>query len=504
MSSNTPNLGLLKKDPMVDGNETFNIETMLNENWDKVDEAVGKVREDLGNIDVDIPEASLTEKGIVQLSNATNGTRENVAATEKAVKVAYDRGSAGITAAAKAVPKAIPDNRSIASKPSDYSQNVAYTFKTGSIVGLPAEQFVVIHGFKGWTDDSGGVTHEYASGGTTGGMYHRTGSAANDTWGPWMQIIDYGAPWQKRKLTEDNGLSINVSNGNANNLTEAGLYVGENIANAPVTGAGQWYYINVMAMAAGVWVKQIAIDLFSNTYQMRTGSDAGGGVISWGPWTQDLFTSVANGKQAIATAISGKGVPASGSDEFAVLANKIGQISTGYQSLLNFSLGDINMKTQIMTRDLFTIPASKNFVNLFSVDHAYTTYKNFPVDCSTSIDSSFYFSSGSFMSARISLVDSAGLVCTIFDGRHWGHNGFVEFMRINVGISSLRLNRVTGDARACIWNGSGYHTISITLPPEFRTTEPIKVVGVHEHNFGESWTAFVCKDAANNINVVTL
>ena len=29
---------------MVDGNETFNIETMLNENWDKIDEAVGQVR----------------------------------------------------------------------------------------------------------------------------------------------------------------------------------------------------------------------------------------------------------------------------------------------------------------------------------------------------------------------------------------------------------------------------------------------------------------------------
>jgi hypothetical protein len=80
---------------MVDGNETFNIETMLNENWDKVDEAVGQVREDLGNIDVDIPEASLTEKGIVQLSSATNGTRENVAATEKAVKAAYDEALAG-------------------------------------------------------------------------------------------------------------------------------------------------------------------------------------------------------------------------------------------------------------------------------------------------------------------------------------------------------------------------------------------------------------------------
>ncbi|MGG4344910.1 pyocin knob domain-containing protein [Paenibacillus lautus] len=146
-------------------------------------------------------------------------------------------------------------------------------------------------------------------------------------------------PWQKRKLTDESGISINVSNGNANNLVAAGFYVGENIANAPVSGAGQWYYINVIAMASGVWVKQEAMNLFTNTYQMRTGSDAGGGVISWGPWTQDLFTSVANGKQAIATAISGKGVPASGSDEFAVLASKISQISTGMK-FANGGLGN--------------------------------------------------------------------------------------------------------------------------------------------------------------------
>lgn len=39
MPSNTPNLGLYKKDPIADGNDTFNIETMLNENWDKIDTA---------------------------------------------------------------------------------------------------------------------------------------------------------------------------------------------------------------------------------------------------------------------------------------------------------------------------------------------------------------------------------------------------------------------------------------------------------------------------------
>ena len=42
MTSYTPNLKLMKKNPSTDGNDTFNIDTMLNENWDKVDEEVGK------------------------------------------------------------------------------------------------------------------------------------------------------------------------------------------------------------------------------------------------------------------------------------------------------------------------------------------------------------------------------------------------------------------------------------------------------------------------------
>lgn len=41
MSSYTPNVLLYKKDPTVDGADTFNIVTMLNENWDKIDSALG-------------------------------------------------------------------------------------------------------------------------------------------------------------------------------------------------------------------------------------------------------------------------------------------------------------------------------------------------------------------------------------------------------------------------------------------------------------------------------
>jgi len=43
----------------------------------------------------------------------------------------------------------------------------------------------------------------------------------------------------------------------------------------------------------------------------------------------ELFTNVSNGKTSIAAAITGKGVPALGSDTFAQLAAKIGQIVTG-------------------------------------------------------------------------------------------------------------------------------------------------------------------------------
>jgi len=40
MSDNTTNLGLYKANPSVDGDNTFNIKTMLNDNWDKIDAAV--------------------------------------------------------------------------------------------------------------------------------------------------------------------------------------------------------------------------------------------------------------------------------------------------------------------------------------------------------------------------------------------------------------------------------------------------------------------------------
>ena len=50
MASYTPNLNLYKKDPIADGNDFFNIKTMMNDNWDKIDEKVKAALDDIGDL----------------------------------------------------------------------------------------------------------------------------------------------------------------------------------------------------------------------------------------------------------------------------------------------------------------------------------------------------------------------------------------------------------------------------------------------------------------------
>ncbi|MFQ8983489.1 MAG: hypothetical protein ACLR6W_04590 [Evtepia sp.] len=50
MAEYTPNLNLFKKDPVADKDTTFNIQTMLNDNWDKLDSAVKAALDDIGDL----------------------------------------------------------------------------------------------------------------------------------------------------------------------------------------------------------------------------------------------------------------------------------------------------------------------------------------------------------------------------------------------------------------------------------------------------------------------
>lgn len=60
----------------------------------------------------------------------------------------------------------------------------------------------------------------------------------------------------------------------------------------------------------------------------------------------ELFTSASNGKTKVATAITGKGVPASGSDSYDTLSNKIKNIKTGYtqNDLINIENVEFSIK----------------------------------------------------------------------------------------------------------------------------------------------------------------
>ena len=94
MATNTSRLGLLKKDTATDGNDTFNIKTMLNDNWDKIDAKVatlgadGKVPAD--QLSISVSDASTTQKGVVMLEDSVTSTSITKAATPKSVKTVND------------------------------------------------------------------------------------------------------------------------------------------------------------------------------------------------------------------------------------------------------------------------------------------------------------------------------------------------------------------------------------------------------------------------------
>lgn len=300
MSSKTPNVDLYKADKAADADQTFNIDTLLNENWEKVDAAIGEMRTEIGEIEPEIPDASTMQKGIVQLDDTTNSTSKGKAATADAVRRAKDE---AIWAAV-----GVKDTRNVNAAPNTYIQGVTREFKIGASIGLDGQTHVLLETYKPWVDVSGGVIHQIGFGGTTGTLYRRTGTNDGTGWNGWVEQIHSGYSWQKHKLSEQNGASINVSGQDLNNLVATGFYDGQSLGNAPINSISEWWYIQVQRHSnSDQYVIQTARTLSSNsgllnTYYQRIRTN---GV--WQAWTQDLFQSVANGKASLKTAISGKG-----------------------------------------------------------------------------------------------------------------------------------------------------------------------------------------------------
>lgn len=81
-------------------------------------------------------------------------------------------------------------NRSVATTPDSYKNKLSFAgIKYSNKIGSPTtSNYVYLVGLRGWSDSSGGNSHEIAF--YEGGISHRDG--ASTAWGSWKQFIDSG------------------------------------------------------------------------------------------------------------------------------------------------------------------------------------------------------------------------------------------------------------------------------------------------------------------------
>ena len=82
------------------------------------------------------------------------------------------------------------DNRSDATTPNDYANELVFTgLKYNNVIGSPyTDTYSYVLGLRGWSDSSGGNSHELAFNGD--GIYRRQG--ATTSWGNWYHLLDSG------------------------------------------------------------------------------------------------------------------------------------------------------------------------------------------------------------------------------------------------------------------------------------------------------------------------
>ncbi|GAA0390606.1 phage tail protein [Paenibacillus motobuensis] len=311
MASNTPNLNLLKKDPVTDGDDTFNIQTMLNDNWDKIDEAVGEVKEELQ--DLDIPPASLTQAGITQLSSAIDSPEEDKAATPKAVKVAVEAASAAqITANAA--------NTAATAAQSKADQ----AFQAGNERKAEVVAALVALGVTASTNDSWDtLISKMAT------VIKATGNAA-------ISDVLAGKTFSNVSASGLTGTMPNqgaktITPGTANQTIAAGYHNGSGLVKGDPN------------LIADNLPKDKTIFGVTGVLERLTTTD----------------------KTAIATQITNKGVSASANDTPAQLATKIGQIPVSIKGSIHINFTSAKIPSSQNNRDevIFTFPAGVSFVS---------------------------------------------------------------------------------------------------------------------------------------------
>lgn len=78
----------------------------------------------------------------------------------------------------------VPDTRSVSTTPASYNLSFEPHFKAGAILGLPDTYYTIL-GIRGWTDNTGGKSHELAFG--ENGINYRSGY--EPAWGNWRTLL---------------------------------------------------------------------------------------------------------------------------------------------------------------------------------------------------------------------------------------------------------------------------------------------------------------------------
>ncbi|MGE7113084.1 hypothetical protein [Lysinibacillus sp. NPDC047702] len=109
-----------------------------------------------------------------------------------------------------------------------------------------------------------------------------------------------------------------------NLATQNGMYMGQNVANAPSTD----WWMGTTITHNDSYIVQKVIGVTDGRELERQKYNG-----IWENWIETsprkLFQSVSNGKQGLASAITGKGVPTDANDSFPTMINNINQIPTG-------------------------------------------------------------------------------------------------------------------------------------------------------------------------------
>lgn len=210
---------------------------------------------------------------------------------------------------------------------------------------------------------------------------------------------------------------------------------------------------------------------------------------------EQAFQSASNGKELIASAVTGKGVAASGSDSFPVLADKISKISTASELYINNNNENkvpMDSGVNFKSVDLFTIPASKNGVTIYSISASNWYYTNsFMIYASASLTQANIVQSGN-IKINIIFTDINGLKFSVMSLTIAVDAG-QSYALASLCIALLQLNRLTGDLGARVatpdndvTGNRGSYSKSLTLPSNFNLNGEIKVSVEVSKTYGAS------------------